>query len=392
MHISRSLLLLLCTFTVLQPVFANEENPKQIRFATFNIAMGLESEDELYNRLVSAEDDALKKVASVIQQVRPDVLLLNEFDWYELDATYLFIDNYLDKPQFGNAPISYEHTLSGAVNTGSVSGLDLDNNGVWGEPADAWGFGKFPGQYGMVVLSAYPLKLERSFRFFKWSDMPDALVPLNPDRSDWYPQEVYKQLRLSSKSHWDVSLQIEGQTIHFLVSHPTPPVFDGPEDRNGARNHDEIRLWADYIDPDRSSYIYDDTRITGGLPGGTHFVIAGDLNADPVDGDSRPDAILQLLNHPKVNASCEPASKGAAEASHQQGGKNLEQKGDPALDTGDFNDKYAGNMRIDYVLPSATLNTAACGVFWPSEGEPGHDIVDVSDHHLVWLDIILPDP
>jgi endonuclease/exonuclease/phosphatase family metal-dependent hydrolase len=391
MHLTRSLLLMFCALTLLQSVFADEENPRQIRIATFNIAMGLESEDELYRRLISGEDEALKKVAAVIQQVRPDVLLLNEFDWYELDATFLFIDNYLDKPQFGNEPISYPHTLSGAVNTGSPSGLDLNNNGVLGEPGDAWGFGKFPGQYGMSVLSAYPLKLERSFRFFKWSDMPDALMPLNPDGSGWYPEEVYKQLRLSSKNHWDIALQIAGQTIHFLVSHPTPPVFDGPEDRNGARNHDEIRLWADYIDPDRSSYIYDDTGITGGLPGEAHFVIAGDLNADPMDGESSSAAILQLLNHAKVNASCKPVSKGAAEASLKQGGKNIDHKGDPAMDTGDFNDKYAGNMRIDYVLPSTTLEVAACGVFWPAEGEPGHNTADVSDHHLVWLDIIIPD-
>lgn len=391
MYLTRPLLLLFCTLTLLQPAFANEKSDHKIRFATFNIAMGLESEGELYKRLISGEDEALKKVAAVIQQVRPDVLLLNEFDWYELDATYLFINNYLDKPQFGKQPISYAHALNGAVNTGSVSGLDLNNNGVMGEPGDAWGFGKFPGQYGMTVLSAYPLKLQRSFRYFKWSDMPDALVPLNPDGSGWYPEEVYKQLRLSSKNHWDVALQIAGQTIHFLVSHPTPPVFDGQEDRNGARNHDEIRLWADYVDPDRSSYIYDDTGITGGLPGGTHFVIAGDLNADPVDGDSSSGAILQLLNHARVNAACEPASQGAAAASVKQGGKNLDHKGDPAMDTGDFNDEYTGNMRIDYVLPSVTLNIAGCGVFWPAEGEPGYDMADVSDHHLVWLDIIIPD-
>ena len=34
--------------------------------------------------------------------------------------------------------------------------------------------------------------------------------------------------RLSSKSHWDVPLSIGGRTVHFLVSHPTPPVFDDP--------------------------------------------------------------------------------------------------------------------------------------------------------------------
>ena len=55
--------------------------------------------------------------------------------------------------------------------------------------------------------------------------------------------------RLSSKSHWDVPIRIGRETVHFLVSHPTPPVFDGPEDRNGTRNHDEIRFWADYVGP-----------------------------------------------------------------------------------------------------------------------------------------------
>jgi hypothetical protein len=269
--------------------------------------------------------------------------------------------------------------------------MDLNNNGILGEPEDAWGYGRFPGQYGMAVFSRFPLKLERAFRFFKWSDMPDALVPVNPDGSTWYPDETYKKLRLSSKSHWDIALETGDKTIHFLVSHPTPPVFDGPEDRNGARNHDEIRFWADYVDPERSSYIYDDAGGTGGLAEDAVFVIAGDLNADPVDGDSSARAILQLLNHPLVDTSCTPESKGAIGASLTQGGKNLEQKGDPAADTGDFNDKYAGNMRIDYVLPSANLEVIACGVFWPTQDQPGHDFIKVSDHRLVWVDVVAPD-
>ena len=349
--------------------------------------MGLDEEVALYKRLHSEDDEALQKVAAIIQQVRPDVLLLNEFDWYELDSALLFITNYLDKPQFGNEAISYNQGLSGAVNTGVDSKLDLNNNGVLAEPEDTWGYGRFPGQYGMAVFSRFPLKLEHTFRFFKWNDMPDALEPMNPDGSTWYPDEIYKQLRLSSKSHWDIALEIGDKTIHFLVSHPTPPVFDGPEDRNGTRNHDEIRFWADYIDPIRSAYIYDDTGSTGGLAENATFVIAGDLNADPVDGDSSNGAILQLLNHPLVNATCIPDSKGAEQASLTQGEKNLEHKGNPAADTGDFNDKYTGNMRIDYVLPSANLKVIGCGVFWPAEGEPGFELIDVSDHRLVWIDI-----
>ena len=374
---------------MLHPALGSEENNQPVRFATFNIAMGLASDDELYKRLNSSDDEALKKVAAIIQRVRPDVLLLNEFDWYDLDSTILFIKNYLNKPQSGNDAITYEFSLSGAVNTGTPSGLDLNGNGVFAEPEDAWGFGRFPGQYGMTVLSRFPLKLERNFRLFKWSDMPDALIPVKPDGTSWYPDNIRNQLRLSSKSHWDIAVTINNQTVHFLVSHPTPPVFDGPEDRNGRRNHDEIRLWADYIDPDRSAYIYDDSGLTGGLPRDTQFVIAGDLNADPVDGDSSSGAILQLLEHPMVDASCVPTSEGGEEASGLQAGKNLWHKGNPAADTGDFNDTYTGNMRIDYVLPSSTLEVLGCGVFWPAADEAGHELTDVSDHHLVWIDLKL---
>ncbi len=380
-------LLLLSSLLMFNSAIAVENDSGSVRFATFNIAMGLEAESELYERLHSGDDEALKKVAAIIQQVRPDVLLLNEFDWYELDSAVLFMNNYLDTPQFGNEAISYAHAVNGAVNTGLDSGLDLNGNGILGEAQDAWGYGKFPGQYGMTVLSRFPLKLERSFRQFKWSDMPNALVPVNPDGSAWYPEEISKKLRLSSKNHWDIAVTINGQAIHLLVSHPTPPVFDGPEDRNGKRNHDEIRLWADYVDPGRSAYIYDDTGTRGGLEEGARFVIAGDLNADPVDGDSSAKAIIQLLEHPLINASCIPVSEGSEEASSTQGGKNLEHRGNPASDTGDFNDKYTGNMRIDYVLPSRSLKVLGCGVFWPASNQPGHDLVDVSDHHLVWLDI-----
>ena len=364
-----------------------------IRFASYNIAMGLGSEGELQKRLQSGRDEGLRKAAAVIQNVRPDVLLLNEFDYLpEVDAGRLFVTNYLQHSQYGQPAINYfAYTLNGPVNTGVDSGLDLDNNGKTSDPADAWGFGRFPGHFAMQVLSRHPLDLKslRTFQNFLWKDMPGALFPTNLDGSPWYPPEVQQQLRLSSKSHWDIPITVEGQVIHFLVSHPTPPVFDGPEDRNGLRNHDEIKLWADYIDPDRSGYIYDDAGGFGGLSKGASFVIAGDQNADPVDGASHLNAIGQLLEHPLVNSSCEPVSDAALEVSEMQGGKNLEHKGNPAADTGDFNDTYVGNMRVDYVLPSATLASTKCGVYWPTETKRSHEWIDVSDHRLVWVDIEL---
>ncbi len=76
-------------------------------------------------------------------------------------------------------------------NTGIPSGFDLDNNGSIGGPNDAFGFGFFPGQYGMAVYSMHPIDFGniRTFQLFLWKDMPGALLPDDPNTpepADWY--------------------------------------------------------------------------------------------------------------------------------------------------------------------------------------------------------------
>ena len=61
-------------------------------------------------------------------------------------------------------------------------------------------------------------------------------------------------------------------------------------------------------------------------------------------------------------------------------------RGDVATHTGDFGPN-TGTLRLDYVLPSKNLPVRGGGVFWPKKGEPGSELLDASDHHLVWLDI-----
>ncbi|MGB9359881.1 MAG: endonuclease/exonuclease/phosphatase family protein, partial [Acidimicrobiia bacterium] len=198
---------------------------------------------------------------------------------------------------------------------------------------------------------------------------------------------------LSSKNHVDVPIEVDGKTVHFLVSHPTPPVFDGDEDRNGRRNFDEIRFWADYVSGGKTArYIYDDAGTKGGLNGNARFVIAGDLNSDPFDGDSYPGAAQLLLDHPKVNATTTPSSLGGPQQAGLQGGINDDHLGDPAFDTADFSDSSPGNLRADYVLPRSTMTIVRSGVFWPLEADPLFPLVGVypfpsSDHRLVWIDV-----
>ncbi|MCI0584463.1 MAG: endonuclease/exonuclease/phosphatase family protein [Chloroflexi bacterium] len=378
------------------------------RFGTFNASLNRNAAGQALAHLSAPGNAQAAAVAEIIQRVRPDVLLINEFDYYAPTAEHpdgplvdAFRDNYLAVGHNGAAPIDYPYAFVAESNTGIPSGFDLNNNGVVAGPDDAFGFGFFPGQFGMAVLSMHPIRYDeiRTFQHFLWKDMPGALLPDDPATAapaDWYSPAELEVFRLSSKSHWDVPIEIGDEVVHFLVSHPTPPVFDGPEDRNGTRNSDEIRLWADYVTPGpTSAYIYDDAGSVGGLKPGELFVIAGDQNSDPLDGDSIPGSIQQLLDHPLVNTKVTPSSAGGPEAAALQGGANATHRSDPAFDTADFADGAPGNLRADYVLPRRNLSIAGAGVFWPVQSDPLFSLTGVfpfpsSDHRAVWIDVRIP--
>jgi Endonuclease/Exonuclease/phosphatase family len=397
-RVSTLLVALLVAVTVAAAAQADDDrgdDSDAVRFATFNASLNRFNEGDLIEDLSTPENAQAKTVAEIIQRTRPDVLLINEFD-FDADgsAARLFQDNYLSVSQNGAEPIDYPFRFVAPSNTGIPSGFDLNNSGGNpGGPDDAFGFGFFPGQFGMAVYSRYPIRADnvRTFQHFLWKDMPGALLPDDPataPENDWYSQEELEIFRLSSKSHWDLPIGIGGETVHFLTSHPTPPVFDGPEDRNGTRNHDEIRFWADYISPGRRSrYIYDDAAKRGGLKPGSLFVIAGDQNSDPFDGDSIPGSAQLLLDHPMVNTRVTPSSPGGPEQAAIQGGANNNHRGDPAFDTSDFPDTAPGNLRVDYVLPRKNMRIHDAAVFWPTSSQPFFDLVSASDHRLVWVDV-----
>jgi len=383
-----------------------------VRFATYNASLNRATQGGLLADLSTPDDVQARNVAEVIQRTRPDVLLINEFDFYEGGlAVDLFQENYLSISQGGAGAIEYPYRMAFPSNTGLLSGFDLNQNGFTATLADlgtfayaddSWGFGQFPGQFAFAVFSMYPIVDDevRTFQDFLWQEMPGALLPIDPATGEsFYSEEILDQFPLSSKNHVDVPIDIGGTIVHFLVSHPTPPVFDGPEDRNGTRNHDEIRFWADYVGPGKSrgSYIYDDAGGQGGLQPGSLFVIAGDQNSDPFDGDSIPGSAQLLTQHPLVNTKVTPASEGGVDRAAAQPG-NETHLGDPAHDTADFSEPPfgPGNLRADYVLPSKTLQIRDAGVFWPADDDPLSrltgtgifgDPVPTSDHRLVWVDV-----
>jgi hypothetical protein len=370
-----------------------------IRIATFNCSLNRPAEGGLIRSLSTPDDAQARAVAEIIRRVQPDILLLQEFDYDARgEALRLFQANYLVPQADGLQPASFRYSFVAPSNTGVPSGFDLDHDGKVGGGGDALGFGEFPGQYGMAVLSKFRIDTSavRTFRKFLWRDLPGALLPddpATPAPNDWYTPEMLAVLPLSSKSHWDLPVIADAKlTLHLLASHPTPPAFDGPEDRNGRRNHDEVRFWSDYLVPNESGYLRDDAGHAGGFAGG-NFVIMGDQNSDPIDGGSLHDAIDALIHDARVNGSFVPQSAGAIEAGAAQGGANATQRGDARFDTADFNDRSAGNLRVDYLLPSKGLRVCGGGVFWPRQSDATARLVwgdqppPSSDHRLVWIDV-----
>jgi hypothetical protein len=364
-----------------------EKEPTLVRFATFNTALYRSEGGQLQNDLAEGDDKQIQIVAEIIQRVRPGVLALQEFDYDEAGKNLqLFQENYLSKSFNSSEPIHYPYVLAFRSNTGIPTGLDLNNDGETNTPEDAFGYGVYPGQYAFAILSKYPLVKDSlvTFRKFLWKDMPGAHLPVFDDGTSWYSEEVLDTFRLSSKNHVDIPVTIHGKTVHVLMAHPTPPGFDGDEDRNGKRNHDEIRIFADYISSEKGDYLYDDNGNPASLNGNSSFVIMGDMNADPFGGSSFRNAIDLLLKHSRVHPETAtgelvPSSEGS-KAWHEENPNDSH----PAHKTAVF------NRRVDYVLPSADLQPLESGVFWFAPNDSLSYLTtgrEGSDHRLVWVDV-----
>jgi len=331
-----------------------------LRIATWNVGLDRTGPGLLVKDLAEGEDPQIAAILRVLQALQADVLLLTAVDY---DRGGIALRLLADRLRA--AGLDYPHRFAFRPNTGLQTGHDIDGNGRLGDPRDAQGFGLFSGQGGMAILSRLPLDEAgaRDHSGFLWRDLPGALLPEPID-----PGLLAVQ-RLATTGFWDVPVETGSGPLHLLAWHATPPVFDGPEDRNGLRNHDEARFWHHYLD--------------GSLPMAppeAPFVLLGDGNLDPADGDGRREGIGQLLAHPLLQ---DPRPAGA------HGRTEPGQTGDPALDTVLYD--TLGGLRLDYVLPSADLTVTAAGVLWPAPSDPlWPDLAAASRHFPVWVDITLP--
>lgn len=349
-----------------------------MRVAQFNVSLGRDGPGLLLRDILRGDDQQIAEVAAIIARVNPDILVLNDFDY---DLRGVALAAFADVLSAHGADYPYRQAL--APNSVITSDLDLDGDGRFGGPGDRQGYGDFAGAEGMAVLSRLPLEVALNLSDILWQDLPGATLPEVDGRP--FPSAAALALqRLSSKGHYVLRADNGFHPLYLLLSHPTPPVFDSDANENGLRNADEIRLWTLFLDG----------ALASGLSEGARFVIAGDMNADPFDGEGGQEAIRELLAHQLVQDPA-PASEGGAAASVRQGGGNLDQVGPSGLDTVDWDEgRTPGNMRVDYVIPSANLEVTGAGVFWPAPEEADAALVGegrgVGSHHrLVYVDLVL---
>lgn len=356
-----------------------------LRVATYNAGLTRDSAGDLFEELSAPGAEDATEVARVIQSVRPDVLVLTGID---VDAgeqlAKAFNTNYLAVGSDEYTGITYPYSYTGQTNAGVDSGADLDRDGTIGGPGDALGYGDFPGQGAMIVYSKYPLDTTniRDFSSLPWKSMPDNNIP------DDFTELERDILPMSSVAHWDVPVDVDGQTVHILAS-AAADASQTPHDQ--ARNDDQIRFWHDYLDSD-SDYILDHRGTRGALDNDAAFVIASSLKADPEGhGPAEPDAIAQLLNSeslvdPLQERTLLPSAIGRGVLPN-----NPDAEYHTAPDPGNGGETY----RADYVLPSADLPVTNSGIL-----ETGTKRTDVyrgyfgiqsndNANHIVWADIAI---
>mgnify|MGYP000388363985 FL=1 len=341
-----ALLILLC---LIYPAPAVSET---LRLASYTAALERNAPGLLYRDILYGKSSQIRAALRLIATIKPDVLALQRFDWdAELRAARAFQSAL--KAQGWEMP----HVLAPRPNTGVASGVDIDGNGQIGGPGDAQSYGTFAGQRALLLLSRLPFDAQYSQDHSQilWADVPHTQSTDAP--------EIARVQRLAYVAMLQTAITWNQRPISLLTFHASPPVFDGPQDRNGRRNADEIAYAAALLDH---------------LP--RPFVLLANTNLDPFDGEGHHEVMRQLLAHPKLQDP-KPASAGGRASANPQ------HRGPAQLDTVDWPDPRPGNLRVNYILPSRDFALHDGGVHWPAK--------DLSDphgnsHRLIWQDVSLP--
>ena len=392
---------------------------EDLRVATWDVDLNRRGPGLLLQDIERGRDPQVRAVVEVAAMLDADILVLTGFD-YDHDGVALAAL----AARLKAAGTPYPYRFARRPNTGRATGLDLDGDGRMGGAGDAQGWGRFSGEGGMAVLSRLPFDEAgfRDYSAFLWRDLPGALLPPGMTEAAQGVQ------RLSTTAHWALPVILpDGGRLTLLAWQATPPVFDGPEDRNGRRNHDEAAFWLRLLAGDLPM-----------PPPEPPFVLLGNANLDTERGNGRPYALEALMRsarlqdpapRPGKEADADarrggPVRDAAAEMGAAKSAKGRKRAGKPAAErtategtgtretgaarvptsgtrararahetaTADFTARNGpGLLRVDYVLPSSDLHVTGAFVLWPSDDDPFAPTVALASRHRpVAVDIALP--
>ena len=302
--------------------------------------------------LTDRPDDQSTAAIAILASTTADILVLGGVDHdYGLHGLRALRDRLAEAGQ------SYAHIAAISPMSGKASGVDLDDDGRLNEPEDALGYGWFSGENGLAILSNFPLGEIEDLGRVLWADVPNSAA------RDVLPPAAAAVVPLASTAHWRVPVSAPGGTFDLLAMAATPPVFDGPEDRNGLRNRDQLLFWA--------------TALSQGAF--TAPILAGRFNLDPMDGEGHLTALRALLDHPRLQDPAPTSPGGAGFYS------DIPNNGPPAQDTAAWQ-KPPGPLRVDYILPSRDWTVSDSGVLWPAPDDPFAETVnEAGADRLVWV-------
>tara|TARA_R110002020_G_scaffold327121_1_gene542740 strand:- start:17950 stop:18957 length:1008 start_codon:yes stop_codon:yes gene_type:complete len=314
---------------------------QSLRIATFNTELSRKGPGLLLRDILRGEDPQVIAFRQLMLDVRPDVIALQGIDFDLRNAALSALVNDL-----GAAGLVYPYSFASAPNAGQASGLDLNGNGRLGDADDAHGYGRFNGMGGMAVLSRFPIQHDavEDYTPMLWRDLAGHIYPM-VDGAPFGGPEVFAAHRLSSRGHWVVPVETPASgPLHLMTFYATPPLYDGEEQRNRRRNHDEVAFWRSYIDAGKAT---------------APFILLGTANVDPKRGSGMRGAIQGLLAHPELQNPFDDTP------------------------TAILSDKMPDGLQVDYLLPSTQWRVLDHGII---------TVPAASRHSLLWVDISRPDP
>jgi len=320
-----------------------------LRVAYFHSGLGRDGPGLMLRALTVRPEAQSTAALDVMAAAGADILVLGDLDWDHGLAGLRALQAGLAERGRTYPYFAFPQPVSGID-----SGFDLDGDGRLREPEDGLGYGRFTGDNGVAVLSMLPLGAPKLHHETLWAE--------HRSLTGLVPKGAETVLPLATSALWEV--EVAGFTL--LVFALTAPVFDGPEDRNGKRNQDQIAFLMTQAE-------------TLSRP-----LLTGRINLDPLDGDGFRDTAQALLTSPRLQDPM-PRSAGGEAMPNPSG-----HQGDPGLDTVNWSDG-PGALRVDYILPSRQVEISASGVLWPANGAPLSETgEEAGQNRLVWVDIAQP--